>query len=933
MAGGRYNPEEIEPKWQDHWEKNKTFRAPGPGSEGFDPSKPKYYILDMFPYPSGDGLHVGHPEGYLATDILSRYKRMKGFNVLHPMGWDAYGLPAEQYAIATGTHPAITTRKNIETFRRQIKSLGFSYDWDREINTSDPSYYRWTQWIFRLLYETWYDEELDRGRPISELPIPEEIAGDDQERRSFIESKRLAYLAEVAVWWCSDLGTVLSNEEVIDGLSERGQHSCVRLPLEQWMLRITAYAEKLLAGLDELDWPDETKKQQRDWIGRSEGADVWFALEGDVDLDSCREIADGVGIRVVEKDGDETVVNFKIFTTRPDTLFGATYMVLAPEHPLVNVVTTDKQRKAVEDYVTEASKKSDLERTGLADEKSGVFTGACAINPVNGKRVPIWIADYVLISYGTGAIMAVPSHDERDFDFAIQYDIEIVEVVRPTEPITGSYEEKEKAGLLREVERNGQPLTCFVSEGTSVNSPWIDGLATTEAIVSIMEQLESMGLGGPRVTYRLRDWIFSRQRYWGEPFPVIHLEEGGTQSLDESELPLLLPKLEDYKPSGKPEAPLAKAVDWVNTVNPATGQPAKRETNTMPNWAGSCWYYLRFIDPDNVQTAWDSNSEKYWMPVDLYIGGREHAVLHLLYARFWHKVLYDRGIVSTSEPFQKLFHQGLILAFAYEDQETGVKLPADEVEEREDGKYVHVPTGKIVNQIVTKMSKSLRNVVNPDEVVGEHGADTLRLYEMFMGPLDVSKPWNTRDVPGISRFLNRCYRLIVDVDDGSHRSNLSEGGEEGPPELEIALHQCIQKVTDDIEEMAFNTAISAMMIFVNEATPMVERLGRSQAERFVLLLSPFAPHLAEELWERLGHQESLAYEPWPTWDSAMLVEETIEMPVQLNGKVRARITIASDAGQAEIEQAAQKAVENLTEGKSLRRIIVVPKKLVNIVVG
>jgi leucyl-tRNA synthetase len=934
MAGRGYDPASIEPKWQQYWEVNRTFRAPDPGEPGFDPSKPKYYILDMFPYPSGDGLHVGHVEGYTATDILARYHRAKGHNVLHPMGWDAFGLPAEQYAIQTGTHPSITTRRNADTFRQQIKRLGLSYDWDREINTTDPGYYRWTQWIFRLIYESWYDEKAGKGRPISELPIPPEIARNPEKRREYVDSRRLAYLAEVPVWWCPELGTVLSNEEVIDGLSERGSYPCVRLPLKQWMMRITAYADRLLADLDGVDWPEETKKQQREWIGRSEGADTWFGLARESGADPrLAEIANGETVRKTNSPlPGASAYEFKIFTTRPDTLFGATYMVLAPEHPLVSVITTASQREAVEAYRQQAARKSDMDRTALAEEKTGVFTGAYAINPVNHQKIPIWIADYVLISYGTGAIMAVPAHDERDFDFAMEFGLPIVEVVKPVQPITGTQEEKEKAGLLRERKRDGRAFACFVGDGIAVNSPWFDGLPTPEAKKSITRQLAEKGLGGHRVAYRLRDWIFSRQRYWGEPFPVLHLADGGTVSLPEDALPLELPELADFKPSGKPEAPLAKALDWVNTTDPATGKPAKRETNTMPNWAGSCWYYLRFTDPANAETGWDKDKERYWMPVDLYVGGREHAVLHLLYARFWHKVLYDRGFASTSEPFRKLFHQGLILAFAYQDKETGGLIPADEVEEQGE-RFVHRERGE-VDRIVAKMSKSLKNVINPDEVIKEFGADTLRLYEMFLGPLEASKPWNPRDVDGVHRFLGRCYRLVAGEDDeATIRPNLADRAAQGPGALERALHRCIKKVTEDLDAMAFNTAISAMMIFVNEATPKADSLSRSQAERFVALLAPFAPHLGEELWSRLGNKDSITHCPWPGYEESLLVETMIEIPVQVNGKVRARITVPADSSKEVVEAAAKEAVGGYLEGKSIRKVIVVSGKVVNVVVG
>jgi len=878
MPTRQYDFATIEPKWQRFWEENKTFRAVGPGDQGFDPSKPKYYILDMFPYPSGAGLHVGHPEGYTATDILARYKRMRGFNVLHPMGWDAFGLPTERYAVNAGIHPQEAIRRNVETFRRQIKSLGFSYDWDREINTTDPSYYRWTQWIFLQLMK----------------------AG-------------LAYEAEAPVWWCEEMGTVLANEEVIDGRSERGNHPCERRPLRQWMLKITAYAERLLNDLDEVDWPESIKEMQRNWIGRSEGAEADFVV--------C--------------DGPAADEKIRVFTTRPDTLFGATYVVLAPEHPLVEKLTTPEQRDAVRAYVEEASRKTDLARTDLAKEKTGVFTGAYAWNPVFDDRrrlearTPIWIADYVLMSYGTGAIMAVPAHDERDFDFAIRYDLPVVEVVRPTEPIEGNAEEKAAAGLLREVARDGKRLTCFVGDGIAVNSPIFDGQPTPEAKKTITRWLAEKGLGNHKVAYRLRDWIFSRQHYWGEPYPVVHLEDGSVKPLLEDRLPVELPYLEDFHPKGVMR-PLEKAAEWVNTTDPKTGAPAKRDTNTMPNWAGSCWYYLRYLDPGNNGRAWDPEKEKYWMPVDLYVGGAEHAVLHLLYARFWHKALYDAGFVSTREPFRRLFNQGMILGYTYR---TADQRLVDVKDARFDGeKAVHKKTGEPLTVTVEKMSKSLKNVINPDDVVRDYGADTLRLYEMFMGPLDVVKPWNMNDVAGVHRFLNRVWRLMAD-EDGNIRPNLAN--DQGSAALERALHRCIRKTTQDIEKMAFNTAISAMMVFVNEATRDPSQLGKSQAERFLLLLSPFAPHIAEELWQTLGHADTLTYEPWPSFDPAMTREAEIELPVQVNGKIRARITVASEAAESDVRETAlaDESVKRRIAGKTIRKIVVVPGRLVNIVVG
>ena len=871
MSEHRYQPAQLEPKWQEYWLRQRTFRTPDPGESGFDASKPKYYVLDMFPYPSGAGLHVGHPEGYTATDILARYKRMRGFNVLHPMGWDSFGLPAEQYAVQTGTHPSITTRQNIDNFRRQIQSLGFSYDWDREIATTHPKYVRWTQWIFSLLYETWFDEEQGKGRPIDLLPIPE---GVDAE--SYRNSKRLAYVDEMAVWWCSALGTVLANEEVIDGRSERGGHPCMRLPLRQWMLRITAYAPRLLEDLEIVEWPEETKKQQREWIGQSQGAEFEFAIEGRSE-------------------------KIRVFTTRPDTLYGATFLVLAPEHALVTALTTPEQAQTVHEYVLRTASKSDLERSAHK-EKTGVPLGSYAINPASGERIPIWIADYVLASYGTGAIMSVPAHDERDGEFAREFGLPILRVVE-----------------------GGAEGECFTGEGVAINSPWIDGLPTAQAKLKIIAELEARGLGHGKTQYRLRDWIFSRQRYWGEPFPIVHRQDGQHELVPDGQLPVELPELEDFRPSGNPEPLLAKAREWMNTTDSA-GAEALRETNTMPNWAGSCWYYLRFVDPRNDEMAWDREKERYWMPVDLYVGGREHAVLHLLYARFWHKVLFDRGYVSTPEPFGKLFHQGLILAFAYEDKAEKKLVPSDEVEEVE-GNYVHKPSGRSLNQVVAKMSKSLKNVVNPDDILKDHGADAFRLYEMFMGPLDVAKPWNSKDVGGVTRFLQRIWRLIIDEENGAVRPAASEASED----LERALHRCLKKVGDDLDRMAFNTAISAMMIFLNEASSG-PGLTTSQRERLVLMLAPFAPHIAEELWSRLGHPQTLAYEAWPVYDDKMVVAQTVEIPVQVNGKLRARLQVPAETSAEELERLAREAVAEHLAGKTTKKVVVVPARMVSLVV-
>ena len=800
-----YNHKEIEKKWQKYWAKKNEFNTHD------EPDKPKFYALDMFPYPSGQGLHVGHPEGYTATDILSRFKRSQGYNVLHPMGWDAFGLPAEQYALDTGNDPAEFTKKNIETFRRQINSLGFSYDWNREINTTDPEYYKWTQWIFTKLYE-----------------------------------KGLAYEAEVPVNWVPELGTVIANEEVIDGKSERGGYDVIRKPMRQWMLKITAYADRLLDDLEEVDWPESIKEMQRNWIGRSVGANVTFKVAG------------------MEKD-------FTVFTTRPDTLFGATYAVLAPEHELVAQITTPEQKAAIDAYVEEASKKSDLNRTDLAKEKTGVFTGAYAINPVNGKEIPIWIADYVLASYGTGAIMAVPAHDERDHEFAKTFGLEIIPVLAG-----GNVEE-----------------SAYTEDGLHINSDFLDGLDKETAIEKMVAWLEENHVGKKEVSYRLRDWLFSRQRYWGEPIPIIHWEDGTTTTLPEDQLPLRLPKTDNIKPSGTGESPLANVTDWVNVTDPETGKKGRRETNTMPQWAGSSWYFLRFIDPHNKSVLADYDKLKRWMPVDIYIGGAEHAVLHLLYARFWHKFLYDIGVVPTKEPFEKLFNQGMILG---ENNE--------------------------------KMSKSRGNVVNPDDVVNQYGADTLRLYEMFMGPLDASIAWNENGLEGSRKFLDRVWRLIVD-ENGKMRDRITTFND---GKLSKVYHQTVKKVTEDFEQLHFNTAISQLMVFVNEAYK-ADALPYEYVEGFVQLLAPIAPHIGEELWSILGNDQGISYVPWPTYDESALVEDEIEVVFQVNGKVRAKAMVPADAEKAVLEQLAQEneLVQEQLQGKTIRKVIVVPNKLVNIV--
>jgi leucyl-tRNA synthetase len=917
-----YNPKVIERRWQDYWRTNQTFRT----LDRTD--KPKFYILDMFPYPSGAGLHVGHPEGYTATDILARYRRMCGFNVLHPMGWDAFGLPAEQHAVKTGIHPSVNTQENINNFRRQIQMLGFSYDWEREVDTTDPDYFRWTQWIFLQLFDTWYDEEQKRGRSIAELPIPPEIKQQGEAAvRTYRDGKRLAYQAEVPVNWCEALGTVLANEEVIDGKSERGGHPVVRMPLRQWLLRITAYAERLIDDLEGLNWSESIKKMQRDWIGRSEGAEVDFALDS------------GLKIRV--------------FTTRPDTLFGATYMVLAPEHALVEAITTPEQRAAVQMYRTEAARKSDLERTELSKKKTGVFTGAYAINPVNQEKIPIWIADYVLATYGTGAIMAVPAHDLRDWEFARTFRLPIRPVVQPPEGYRSS---REEAALA--YEENGQTVSPFAGEGTAINSGAFNGLSTPQFKQRIAVWLEERKQGCRKINYKLRDWLFSRQRYWGEPFPILHEIDdkgnptGAIEPLTPDELPLRLPDLEDYKPSGKAEPPLSKAKEWLYVTR--HGKRYRRETNTMPQWAGSCWYYLRYLDPHNDKVFCDPQKERYWMPVDLYVGGAEHAVLHLLYSRFWHKVLFDRGHVHTPEPFQRLVNQGMILGeprpgvyfnpdnpeelISGDDFEkwnnTGHRdIREDEVEQRGAKEY-YKGTNIVITRRAEKMSKARGNVINPDDVVNDYGADSLRLYEMFMGPLEAVKPWSMRGVEGVYRFLGRVWRLFID--DRADEMRLSETIRDIPPEKGTLrmLHCTIQRVTEDLDGMRFNTAIAAMMEFTNHLTPFSVR-PRSMLEPFVLLLAPFAPHLAEELWQALGHRETLAYEPWPQFDAALTKADEVEVPVQINGKLRLRLTVPVEIDKAELEKTAlsDERVRALIEGKQVRKVIVVPGKLVNLVVG
>jgi leucyl-tRNA synthetase len=907
-----YPFDQIEPKWQAHWDRHQTFHTPNPGEAGFDATRPKYYVLDMFPYPSGSGLHVGHPEGYTATDIIGRYKRMRGYNVLHPMGWDAFGLPAEQYAIKTGQHPRVTTEQNVARFKQQLQRIGFGYDWQREVNTTDPGYYKWTQWIFVQLYNSWYNPETRRAEPISSYP-----GGDP-------DSVRLAYVSEAPVNWCPALGTVLANEEVIDGKSEVGGHPVERRPMRQWMLRITAFAQRLIDELDGLDWPESIKQHQRNWIGRSEGAEVHFGIDG----------------------SEEKIT---VFTTRPDTLYGATYMVLAPEHRLVDQVTTEEQWPAVREYREKAARKSDLERTELAKEKSGVWTGAYALNPVNGEKIPIWIADYVLAGYGTGAIMAVPAHDERDWEFARKFFLPIRDVVSET-PSLGL------GGGSSPCE--AEPLECFVGEGYAIHSGPLDGLSTADAKQEITRLLQEKGLGQKTVNFKLRDWLFSRQRYWGEPFPIVW-ENGRHRTISESELPLTPPEMEDFKPTGTPEPPLSKAADWI-----AYSAHATREVNTMPQWAGSCWYYLRYCDARNPDRFVSRDAEAYWMTgslpssphvheaipavhglphtpaeipheefgpligspaepdlegvtpmanfrsetalatrpggVDLYIGGTEHAVLHLLYARFWHKVLYDLGHVSNPEPFQKLVNQGLILG--------------------EDGR---------------KMSKSIGNVVSPDDVIDQYGADALRCYEMFMGPLKDSKPWSMTGVEGVARFLARVWRLVMEENQAGEWV-LNTAVQDVPldkPMLKV-MHASIKKVTEDIEDLSFNTAIAQMMIFTNALTGANPR-PLAAVRTLLLILNPFAPHLTEELWERLGGAEAIVDTPWPKFDEQHLIEDELELVIQVNGKLRGKIVVHKEASKEQVEELARTSpdIVKWTEDKTIKKVVVVPGKLVNIVVG
>ena len=1047
---GKYDPAAIEARWQRYWEERGTFRTPNPGAQGFDAGRPKFYILDMFPYPSGAGLHVGHPVGYCATDIVTRYKRMRGFNVLHPMGFDAFGLPAEQYAIETNVHPAITTQKNIEMYRRQLKMFGFSYDWSRELATSDPDYYKFTQWMFKQMFESWYDERcrwtapdgeevIGRARPIAQLVLelesgrwsvdarlnvvrasaqqdpPRSAPGQGggalrgaaqrewkalsaEQRRQVLANRRLAYIDEIPVNWCPALGTVLANEEVDnEGRSERGGHPVFRRPLRQWILRISAYSERLLSDLPGLDWPEPIKLMQRNWVGRSTGAEIVFPLADRWRVQNgewkCLDL-DKKGPLIVEHHPHA----IKVYTTRPDTLFGATYMVLAPEHPLVEHITTPEHRAAVDQYVEAARRRSDLARTAESKEKTGVFTGAYAVNPASAERIPIWIADYVLMGYGTGAIMAVPGGDTRDYEFAKAFGLPIVTVVKPP----ALWIEEQLAVLSRGMDERAQAAmnevatktpevaadiehvrqrtvglaartlanlrnnvgidvlvehfvrhpeswaSAYTGEGIAVNSPGaqhsadvpggvceLNGLATPAAKERIVRWLEQTGVGRGAVNYKLRDWLFSRQRYWGEPFPVLHGEDGEIVAVDEAELPVELPDIEDFRPTPSaetadslPEPPLARAKQWLHVER--GGKRYRRDVNTMPQWAGSCWYYLRFIDPRNRERFCDPAAERYWMPIDLYVGGAEHAVLHLLYARFWHKVLLDLGHVSTREPFRKLFNQGMIQGFAFRDRR-GMIVGPDVVEERGEEQFALRQSGEPVTRIIAKMSKSLKNVVNPDEVIGEYGADTFRLYEMYMGPLESSKPWNTRDVPGLFKLCQRIWRLFVDESTGG----LSPAVVDAPPD-EVSLrtlHKTIKRVTEDIEALKFNTAIAAIFDFVNALTPAASR-SRGVLEPFILLIAPFTPHLAEELWSRLGHGESLAYEPWPAFDETLARDETVEIAVQVNGKVKSRIDVPADADEEALQAAAladEKVVAAMA-GKPPKKVIVVRGRLVNILV-
>ncbi len=1030
---GRYDFTAIETRWQAYWAEHQTFKVNNPGDFGQDGKKPKYYILDMFPYPSGSGLHVGHPLGYCATDIVSRFKRMRGYNVLHPMGFDSFGLPAEQYAIQTNVHPAETTKKNINTYRRQLKMFGFSYDWDREVATSDVRFYKFTQWCFLQMVNSWYDEQatwtapdgkamVGQARPIAELEsalVSGEWGVDESlnlvrhvadehfckwsdltkaQQREVIDGHRLAFIDEISVNWCPELGTVLSNEEVDNhGRSDRGSHPVFRRPLRQWMLRITKYSERLIDDLDELDWPEPIKLMQRNWVGRSTGAEVVFPLANKWEIkDGQWSCTDAATTMPTSLNYDSFPHAIRVYTTRPDTLYGATYMVVAPEHPLVEQLTIDAQREQVSEYVAATRRRSELDRTMDTKEKTGVFTGGYAINPVTGKPIPVWVADYVLMGYGTGAIMAVPGGDSRDFEFACKFDLEIIAVVQPTSDwieqrlsaMTSKIDQQaldgfndlsndcpqlgEEIAKCRQrseglgektltVLRDGVGLTKLVNhfvnnprawggpfsgEGVAVNSPGESGVAviadscglngktTTEAKSAILDWLEARGVGRSAVNYRLRDWVFSRQKYWGEPIPVLHGEDGDMVAIEVDELPLALPEMEDFKPAPiadgddtVPMPPLGRAKEWVHVER--DGKTYRRDLNTMPQWAGSCWYYLRFIDPENTTRICDSEAEKYWMPVDLYVGGAEHAVLHLLYARFWHKVLYDLGYVSTREPFKKLFNQGMIQSFAFRDAR-GLVVGPDKVDALDGDKFVLKDSGESVERIVAKMSKGLKNVVNPDEIISQYGADTFRFYEMYMGPLDASKPWNTRDVPGLHKLCQRIWRLVVDEETDELSTALSDDAP--TPEALRALHKTIKRVQADIELLKLNTAIAAIFDFVNILTPL-EKRSRAVIEPFVLVIAPFAPHLAEELWSRLGHDTTLAYEPWPGYDEALTVDDEVEIAVQVCGKMKARITVAANSDDDAMKEAAMAddRVAKAIAGKTVRKVIVVKGRLVNIV--
>jgi leucyl-tRNA synthetase len=862
LVVSEYDPKAIEPKWQAFWEQNKTFKTDNSG-------RPKVYVLDMFPYPSGAGLHIGHPLGYTATDIYSRFKRMQGFDVLHPMGFDAFGLPAEQHAVNTGEHPAIITEKNCSNFVRQMKEIGFSYDWDREIATCRPEYYKWTQWIFLRLYNSWFDVEAQKARPIEELPIPSDIkAQGELAVQAYQAEHRLAYYAEAMVNWCPALGTVLANEEVIDGKSERGSHDVIRKPMKQWMLRITKYSERLISELDEIDWPEAIKEQQRNWIGKKTGTEITFSVVG----------------------SNKPLV---AFTTRPDTLFGVTFFVVAPEHAIVDEITTAEQREQVNAYRENAAKMSDFDRTFETRQKTGVFTGGHVVNPINGDLVPVYVGDYVLISFGTGAVMGVPAHDERDFEFAKKFNLPVRAVLVPTEG-----EQSVKASVSEGELCWTDPGVMLPCRAAVARELGLEGISNKEAGEKITAWLEAKQLGNRVVNYKLRDWLFSRQRYWGEPIPIIHWEDGRVTALSDSELPLVLPQVSDYKPSESGESPLAKAPEWLEVTDPTTGKKGRRETNTMPQWAGSCWYYLRFIDPHNTETGWDRELEKKWMPVDLYVGGAEHAVLHLLYSRFWHKVLFDLGYVSTREPFKKLFNQGMIQSHAFKDSR-GALVAVDLVVEDEAGNFRHKQTGESLERIIAKMSKSLKNVINPDDIIGSYGADTLRTYLMFMGPLEASKPWDSKAITGNQRFLRRLYSFVTGGKESGFRDIVADDVEDR--EIKKAVHKAVKKVGEDLEALHFNTPISTMMELLNFVAD--KQVSKRTLEAFTLILAPFAAHLAEELWERLGNAAPVARAAWPLYDAGLVVDDVVTVVIQIAGKKRATIDVAAAVGEEELKAA------------------------------